>query len=350
MLHIKSRFVTAFSLLLSLLLLLSMAGCGSSGSDYSGEPELSVNSMAASTAPMDAPMPRMSAQDMMTDAVGPQGEAVANTGDDAAAPDTDTDTTQRKLVKNGDMSLETKEFDTAIPALIKMIEDAGGYVERQSVDGRSIQNMRDYYERSASITARIPANKLSEITTQMGTLCNVLSQNESVDDITDRYYDAAAHLEMLRVQETRLLELLAKAETLENIIQLEQALTNCQYEIETLTGQLRRMDSQVSYSTLQLTVNEVVDYNVPQEKPRNFMERLGDAFTSSGNNLSRAMENILFFLIIDGPVVAIYLLFWGAIIYVVYRILRKRREKRQENQPTPLATPTPESRPEDLSK
>lgn len=349
MLHIRSRLVAAASLLLSLLLVLSMAGCGSPS--YNTAQEMSMDSASAPAAPAAAPAPMAP---RMSNSSGTNMNATSANPDTALRPDTGGETTaidplptQRKLIKNANMTLETKEFDTAIPALIALVESVGGYVENQSVDGSSMQNPGEYYERSAYITARVPADKLSEITTQVGTLCNISSQSESIDDITDRYYDAAAHLEMLQVQEKRLLELLAKAETLENIIQLEQALTTCQYEIESLTGQLRRMDSQVSYSTLTLNVNEVVDYSIPQEKPRNFMERLGDAFASSGKNLSRAMESILFFLIIDGPVLAIYLLFWGVLVYIVYRILRRSRVKRHVNPPTPPVTPVPEDRMDD---
>ncbi|MEG1942930.1 MAG: DUF4349 domain-containing protein, partial [Angelakisella sp.] len=214
-------------------------------------------------------------------------------------------------------------------------ENAGGYIEGQNIDGKSIRNESEYYERTAHLVARIPADKLSTITSEMGTLCNITSSSESIDDITDRYFDADAHLKMLKTQQTRLLELLAKAETLENIIQLEEALNNCEYEIESLTGQLRRMDSQVSYSTLNLTVNEVVDYNVPQSKPKNFAERLGDAFTRSGKNIVNTAEDALFFLIIDGPVLAIYLLFFGAIFYIAWRIVRRGRAKRAAK---PLST------------
>lgn len=341
---------------LSLCLLLTMTGCGASSS-YSAAQEMRMDTSAA-PAPAPAAAPRaVGKQAINPSTAGNDMEVSTNAdtmqpdigGPGAGEPDAAT-TTQRKLVKNADMSLETKEFDTAIPALIELVESMGGYVENQSVDGKSMQNQGEYYERSAYITARVPADKLSQITAQVGTLCNISSQSESIDDITDRYYDAEAHLEMLQVQETRLLELLAKAETLENIIQLEQALTNCQYEIESLSGQLRRMDSQVSYSTLRLNVNEVVDYTVPQEKPKNFVERLGEAFGRSGKNLARATESILFFLIVDGPVLAIYLLFWGAIVYLVYRIWRKRRIKRSPAQPTHLSPTVPEDRPENPEK
>ncbi|MEG0753454.1 MAG: DUF4349 domain-containing protein [Angelakisella sp.] len=350
----KAKLITLSAMALSLCMVLSLTACGSSSNSYN-----SATSSAAIPAPAAAPTAPRMGMNRMADKGGIALEEKSDTAvnpstanpDTAASPDVGgsgqaTAVSQRKLVKNGELSLETKEFDAAIPALIQMVETAGGYIENQSVEGKSMRSDGEYYERHATITARVPAGKLTGITAEMGTLCNIASQSESVSDITDRYYDASAHLEMLRVQEKRLLELLSKAETLEIIIQLENALTNCQYEIESLTGQLRRMDSQVEYSTLSIYVNEVVDYSIPLEKPKNFVERLGEAFVRSGKNLSRAMESMLFFLIIDGPVLAIYLFIMGIIFFIFYRAGQNYRKRQLAKQLAKGQPPVSENRPE----
>lgn len=252
----------------------------------------------------------------------------------------------RKLVKNGNLSLETKEFDTAIEKITQMITEMGGYVDNQTVEGKSLRNEGDYFERSAYITARIPAEKLATTTTQLGELCNITSQGENVSDITDRYYDAQSRLDVLKVKETRLLELLGKAEKLEDIISLEDALSNCQYEADRLTGQLRRMDSQVSYSTLTLTISEVVEYQTNQAAPKNFGERLLDSLQRSGKRLVNALQNTAFTIIELGPVVLLYLAIWGGILYLCYRIFVRRRLRKKATPPASAATTPPEETPE----
>ena len=53
-----------------------------------------------------------------------------------------------------------------------------------------------------------------------------------MDDITDSYFDAQARLDSLRQQEASLLEILSKAEKLEDVVQLQTALSDVRYQIE----------------------------------------------------------------------------------------------------------------------
>ncbi|MFR9255720.1 MAG: DUF4349 domain-containing protein [Merdibacter sp.] len=99
------------------------------------------------------------------------GETAAPSGEGAARqPDT-----QRKIIRHANMTLETKAFDEALREIESLVTGSGGYIESQSIDGQSLSYRGDYYERSASIMARIPAEKLDEVASQVGTLCNVVS-------------------------------------------------------------------------------------------------------------------------------------------------------------------------------
>ena len=184
------------------------------------------------------------------------------------------------------LSLETMEFERALAQISELVSGAGGYVESQSVDGRSLSYRGSYYERSASVTARVPAEKLDEVVAGVGGLCNIVSRSENMDDITDSYFDAQARLDSLRQQEASLLEILSKAEKLEDVVQLQTALSDVRYQIESLTAQLKRMDSQVTYSYLNMDLREVVEYQETAAKPKTFGEKLSAAATRAGNHLS----------------------------------------------------------------
>lgn len=171
----------------------------------------------------------------------------------------------------------------ALAQISELVSGAGGYVESQSVDGRSLSYRGSYYERSASVTARVPAEKLDEVVAGVGGLCNIVSRSENMDDITDSYFDAQARLDSLRQQEASLLEILSKAEKLEDVVQLQTALSDVRYQIESLTAQLKRMDSQVTYSYLNMDLREVVEYQETAAKPKTFGEKLSAAATRAGN-------------------------------------------------------------------
>lgn len=221
--------------------------------------------------------------------------------------------TERKIVKHSNLSLETKEFDAAMPKLIEVVESVGGYIESQNTNGLSIKDENEYYTRSVQINARIPVDKVDQVTASVGELCNIVSRNDSMDDITDTYYDTDAHLNVLEQQEKKLLELLDKAEELEDVISLETALSDVRYQIESLTASINRMDSQVTYSYLGLYLEEVGEYNQPIRTPKNFGDRISASFTRSLAHVKNSVQNVILFLVEAVPSI----LFWGFIVAVI---------------------------------
>jgi hypothetical protein len=133
-----------------------------------------------------------------------EGSLAGSSGSPAAVTD------NRKVVRYASLSLETKEFDNALAQIRALIEQSGGYIENESVSGVSIQSRDRYNERSASISARIPAEKLDEVTSSVGGVCNVLNRSENASDITDSYFDSQARLDSLTLQEERLLDILPR--------------------------------------------------------------------------------------------------------------------------------------------
>lgn len=243
--------------------------------------------------------------------------------------------TERKIVKHCYMSLETMEFDKALEDISQIIQNAGGYVQTQEVGGRSLYKQQGYYERNATIGARIPAPKLEEVTTTVGGMSNIVSKSENMDDITDQYYDAQARLQSLTLQEERLLEILSKAQKLEEVISLEQALSNVRYEIESITASLQRMDSQVTYSYLNLDICEVVEYNLIKNQPKNFWGKIQASLVRSGEKIAGALQGILFFVIEDLPVFVIIAVVFGGVLWIIILITRKvvARKSVKEEQP-----------------
>lgn len=314
---LNKRYISFIALVITAVMLFTACG----GSAVATKDAVASAPMAAPAAPA-APMmysaaPKAEALDMeMAEEMG----IVANTsaaGNANAAIDQ-----QRKIIKHSNMDLETKDFDTAFAQILDSVSRSGGYIESQNVSGQSIRNKNEYYERSASINARIPAEKLDEITSAIGGICNVTSQWEGIDDITDSYFDVEARLNTMRLQEERLLDILSKAESLEDVITLEAKLSDVRYEIESLTARIRRMDSQVAYSYLNLNLREVVEYQNVTTAPKTFGERVSDAFVRSGNRLRNFFENAVIFIIEDLPLMLIRFVIFAAIAVIAYRFFR----------------------------
>ena len=256
----------------------------------------------------------------------------------------------RKIIKHSNLSLETLEFDQSLQQISALIEEKGGYIESQSIDsyGNSYHRSGEYVqERSASIQARIPSEKLDQTISEVGGICNLLSKSESMEDISDQYFDSEARLSTLRLQEERLLEILSKADKLEDVITLEQALSNVRYEIERLTASLKRMDNQVTYSYLNLDLREVVKYNETVSAPRTFGEKLAASFRRGGQNLVDSTQGVILFAAECGPMLLLWAAVCGLIVLIAVRTARRSGKRRAGKAAPPPLYP---SKPEEIEK
>lgn len=322
------RFFHKLAAVLAIFLALSIGllGCGgSSGTAFNGAadkaaPQMS-SSMAASSAP--APAPMEPEEGAMVD--WSYTESDTGGGGEVAFRMPDS----RKIIRRASMELETREFEAALRSIQQAVAAAGGYIESQSQNGYSYGSRSRYQERYASISARVPSEKLDGVMQSVGGVCNVLSQSENIDDITDSYYDAQAHLRTLQIQEERLLEILSKAEKLEDIITLESALSDVRYQIESLTASLRRMDSQVTYSFLNLSIQEVVEYQTVQEKPRTFGQRMGDAFSDGLGDMVDGLQEFAVWLARVGPSLLVWVVIIAAVVLIVRACVKASARRRQ---------------------
>ena len=229
----------------------------------------------------------------------------------------------RKLIKNFSASVQTLEYDAALEKLEKLVEDAGGYIESSSMNGSGAIDYGRVYARSASFTLRIPAGKADSLVASLSSLGAVTNSSHNVDDVTDYYYDIEAHLTALRAQETRLLELLAEADSVDTMITIESALTDVRYQIESLDGTKRRLDSQIEYSRVDLYIDEVFTPEEISASPRSLGERIAARFKSSMSELKTGGEDFIVFFLGDIVIIAM----WGAVIFVLVKMYKKSRKK-----------------------
>ena len=222
--------------------------------------------------------------------------------------------TDRKLIRNVNLSLQTKEFDTVLDNMSQKVKDLGGYIQDSSVWGSS----SDYSSsRSASYTLRIPSDKLDEFIDVVETLGNVAYKNESVDDVTLRYVDVESHKKALETEQERLLALLEKAENVEDIITIENRLSDVRYELENYESQIRLLDNQIDYSTVYVDVSEVS--RVTDTGKQGFFEEVASRFSDSVYVVLMGLRGFAIGILGSLPILVV----WGVILAVVVLLLRK---------------------------
>ena len=233
--------------------------------------------------------------------------------------------TDRKLIRNVNLSLQTKEFDTVLDNMSQKIKDLGGYIQDSSVWGSS----SDYSSsRSASYTLRIPSDKLDEFIDVVETLGNVTYKNESVDDVTLRYVDVDSHKKALETEQERLLELLAQAENMEDLLAIESKLSDVRYELENYGSQLRLLDNQIDYSTVNVDVDEVERVTDTGEK--SFFGEIKDRFGNSLYTVGRDIRGFVIVVLGSLPILIVWAVIIAIAVLIVKKIRKGRKKKKEE--------------------
>lgn len=283
-----------------------LCGCGGSAAEQSADYAYKEETWAATEAAMEAPMEM---EEGITSSSG------LGTVDDPNA----------KLIRTVHIDAQTKQYDELVTALNAKIIALGGYIEnRDAYNGSEYHN---YSNRYCYMVIRIPSQNLDSFVTHVNENFNVTNTSESVENITLQYADTASRVEALEVEQDRLLELLEKAESLEDILKIEDRLSDVRYELTSYDSRLRLMDNQVTYATVHLNINEVEELT-PVEEPT-VWERISRGFTNSLEDVTEGAVDIFVWVISESPV----LLVWGIAVSVIVVIVRKASKKRKPQAP-----------------
>lgn len=252
--------------------------------------------------------------DAPADAAGPE-EAPAG-----EEPQTEDRLANAKMVYTANVEAETQDFDSCTAALGELVDKLGGYLEYASTGSYGDGS------RNASYTVRVPSARFQEFLASVGEIGHVISQDQSADNISERYYDTESRLATQRTKMERLQVLLSKAENMEDIIDLENAISETELQIEQLTGSLRHYDALVDYATIELRLREVLRLSAVEEAPPTFASRLGNAFTGGLRSFGDFLQGLAIFLAYNW----IWLLFLGLVLLLVVKISRRRQARRTE--------------------
>lgn len=260
-------------------------------------------------------------------------EAAATTSPKAPAADSDQAASGHKLIKNVSLNVETKEFDVLMPALEGRVRELGGYIENlETYNGSRYSGNKN--NRYANMTVRIPQNRLDDFVGSVSDIGNVVRRSDSVNDVTMTYVDTESRRNALKTEYNRLLELMERAETLEEILTLEDRLTTLRYQLENLESQLRTMDNQVDYSTVHLTISEVQELTPveeEEEEEETVWERISEGFTDSLNEVKENFTDFIVGFLSSVP----HLLVWAVplliVVLVAVGLVRSKRKKRNKH-------------------
>lgn len=220
----------------------------------------------------------------------------------------------KKIIVTGNLNAETLEFDNVISNLEANVNKYGGYIQNSSIS----TNMDDRRYYNACI--RIPAESYNDFLSTTKADVNVTYYSENTDDITDTYTDLEARINSLKEEEKKVLEFYDQATNLEELMSIENRLTDIRYEIDSLQTRIKNYDLLVNYSTLNISIVETKVYTKTND---NFFSKLGLNFVNGWSNFINVIEDIVL-----GIVYNLWIVLLVVVIIIGIVIYKKKRNNK----------------------
>ena len=313
----KGKKLLCALLLASLALSLAACGAGSlsSGSDAAfngaaGEPG------AVPSSPAEAPEPDFPTWDM---------DGGPASSEESYAPSGGSYYENTKVILTADLSLQATDFDAAVAALDALVTAQGGYYES------SEYSYGGYYSsgsRWGYFTVRVPRERYQAFLSAVGDVAHLVSRNTGTRDVGETYYDAELRLATLKTKHERLLELLDRAELMEDIIALESALSDVEYEIQQYSSTLKRYDGLIDFATVHLDLQEVVRVTDNPTEADPLSTRIAAAFTRGWHSFCDGMADFAVWSAYNFIGIVLFLAVLAAVIAVLLRLRTRRRKSR----------------------
>ena len=279
----------------------------------------------------------------ITGSIGGSGLISGSTSESASGDATDTESAAaenelnpEKLVYTASVELETKDFDAAVDQLNERLDEVGGIIQDENFyDDTPWEYYYGIYDDSTTrkvsgykrlvTTVRIPTANLDAFLNDIGGIGHVTSSSSYVSNITQEYYSTKSYLESYQNQLDVLLGMYEQCETIDEMITVEQRISEVQAEINQLTTRISSYDRDVAYSTVTITMNEVTEYSdTPREQEeKSFGEKVIERVINSWHTMLDVLEHLLYF-IID---IMWLLIIIGIILTLVIVINRKHKKK-----------------------
>jgi Domain of unknown function (DUF4349) len=233
----------------------------------------------------------------------------------AKQPEGQTDRTipeARKLIRNAEMTIEVMSVSDALARLREIMA---------SVDGQSTsqgEHQNQFGGRTASVTWRVPAERLDTAIDAARTLGDAKSLSFTTEDVTTHYFDVSVRINTQQQLERRLVGLLQRpSNRLSDLLEIEREAARVREEIDQLQGRIRRWDSQIAMSSLQITLQE----------PAPLVAGTGGPLATLMGSFGEAAENLVLtvagLIAVGGSVLPVaVLLVFG---WLTVRLWRRRR-------------------------
>ena len=265
-----------------------------------------------------------SAGDMASMEAAGKGAAPAELASAVAAPKV-----QPLLKKEAEMSLSVESMEESLEAITRIARKYQGDVLRLEQD----QPLRLGGRSLASLELRVPADKLEVALTELSQLGTVESRLITAEDVGEQMVDLQARLKNLRKSEEAVLKIMERSGSIGDVLKVSQELSTIRETIERIQAQTTRLQTQVAFSTIRLTLESItVSPNQSGRPVGAIAQQSWIQSTRAARSLALVLLRLAIWLFSFSP----YFLLIGASIYGIRRWKRPKSlpNNRQPEPPT----------------
>ena len=182
---------------------------------------------------------------------------------------------ERKLIKDGNVTFETDDINATRATVFESIEKNKGYIssDREYKSNGKVSN---------TLIIRVPSKNFDSLLSEATQgVSKFDSKNIEIEDVTEEFLDIQARLKTKKELEIRYLEILKKANTVSEILEIEKQMGELRADIESTEGRLKYLESRVSFSTLTMIFYQKVSFD------NAFGNKFKDGFKDGWENLIR---------------------------------------------------------------
>lgn len=234
---------------------------------------------------------------------------------------------EAKIIRTVNMTIQTRNYQADCDAARLLASQYGGRIESFNTSGDGSAS----FLRHASFTMRIPSDRLDDFISGAKDVGTVTYLSESSSDVSESYYDTRSRLETQQVKMERLTKLMEKAESVSDLVELENAVSDTQYWIDYYTGQLNGYDSRINDSYVYIELREVSSATAAENRKLSLGERISNAVSASVETAGEVIQAMVIFLIAALPWIAALAVVILIVCLAVRRAKKRKKEPKNEN-------------------
>ena len=224
--------------------------------------------------------------------------------------------TSRKITKNATISLEVEDVNVCYDKVSKLVKEAEGFIES------SDETVFTDNTKRINLVLKVREDKFESVISQIKEFGKVTALRIDSKDVAEQYYDLKARLKNLEIEEQKLQDIMNKASTVKEMLEVESEIKRVRNDIESMKEQLKVWENLTRLGTINLSIREVSKVDKPTTLVpfKGISSDIKQAFINNVNFLIFFIKKLIIILAIVLP--------YGAPAFIEYECISISKKRR----------------------